>query len=288
MMQLRTVLPILLACGLLVACSKATTYAPSASPSEIAEEQRLQSRAAADNPFPPIVEPVKRTEKMKKRLQYVANRIGPESVRLCNEIFADQRNKRCNFRLEITTQRGINAYANGEKVVITPAMMMFAEDDTHLAFVIAHELAHNIMDHPQRAQQNVLGGAILGTAVDILASSAGASTGGAFGKMGAQGVMMRYSPDFEKEADYIGLYILARAGYDISRAPNFWRAMSQHDPDGIYVRTTHPTNPERYVVMRKTINEINSKRQIGMPLMPEFLPVEGTQQKPRNVAKKSS
>jgi predicted Zn-dependent protease len=41
----------------------------------------------------------------------------------------------------------VNAFADGEKVVITKGMMRFVENDRELSLVIAHEMAHNAMGH---------------------------------------------------------------------------------------------------------------------------------------------
>ncbi len=254
------------------ACSQPTTYVPMASQAEIQAEQAKFRKEVTENPFPPIVEPVKLTKAMQRRLQGIANRINPQGTKLCFELYQNVSEANCSYPLEISSKKGANAYADGSKVFVTTAMMALAEDDTHLAFVLAHELAHNIMDHPSRVQQNTIAGSLLGTMVDIGAAAAGASTGGAFGQLGGQTALLQYSPSFELEADYIGLYILQRAGYRIEEAPNFWRAMAHYHPENIYTSTTHPTNPERYVVMRKTINEIRSKQKLGLPLFPEFKP----------------
>jgi hypothetical protein len=47
--------------------------------------------------------------------------------------------------------------------------------------------------------------------------------------------------------------------------------MSAREPDGIYVSTTHPTNPERYVAMQKTVEEISHKKKAREPLLPNAL-----------------
>ncbi len=271
---------------LLVACAQPGTHIPQASPGEIAAEREAQARAASTDPFPPVVEPVRPTQKMKDRLQNIANRIAPEATRLCHQLYSRNPDKKCNYSLEISGDRGINAFANGEKVIITGPMMVFAGDDTHLAFILSHELAHNIMGHRTDKMANLLIGALIGTAADVLAGSQGMNTGGQFAQVGAQAGGASYSPAYEQEADYVGLYILARAGvYPIEKAPEFWRAMSQFDPQGIYARSTHPTNPERFVLMQKTIAEIQNKQARHAALLPEF---KKTQEKRENREYESS
>jgi predicted Zn-dependent protease len=167
-------------------------------------------------------------------------------------------------------ERGLNAHADGQNVVIYPAMIDFARNDNHLAFVIAHEFAHNLMLHIDATRQNVTIGALLGTLADVGAAAAGANTQGVFGEIGQHQGMMRYSAAYEAEADYVGLYILARAGFKIEEAPDFWRIMSQAQPDAIYVSSSHPNNPSRTIAMGKTIAEIRAKQRAGQPLLPNI------------------
>lgn len=258
----------------LAACATPTTQHPLVSQDELAAEQAWEQNSARSNPFPPIVEPVYTTQKMKQRLGEIARRISPQASKLCYDIHGGVDKQDCNFGLQIKESHGVNAYADGKSVTVSAPMMVFAQRDTHLAFVVAHELAHNIMAHPQNQQKNVLLGSLLGAVADVALASQGASTGGGFSNLGGSVAMLRYSPAFEQEADYIGLYILARAGYPIEEAPDFWRAMSQYEPEGIYARSTHPTNAERFIGMRKTIAEIRAKQRAHQPLIPNIRPEE--------------
>jgi hypothetical protein len=44
----------------------------------------------------------------------------------------------------------LNAWSDGSKVFVTTAMMRLASDDDELAFVVAHEMAHNVLGHSSR------------------------------------------------------------------------------------------------------------------------------------------
>src|SRR5690606_22864482 len=127
---------------------------------------------------PPIVEPVRVTQTMKKRLATISDRIAPQATKLCQEMNGLNRESSCSFGLVIKGEKGVNAYADGKQAVVTAPMMVFASNDTHLALVVAHELAHNMMQHPQNMGTNVLVGSLLGTVVDIAAASQGANTQG--------------------------------------------------------------------------------------------------------------
>jgi len=257
---------------MLTACVAPTTDNPNVSRDEMAREMELQARAAK-------MAPIDFNEKKnygKNQVAALAGRLAPIAARvskaagsMCRDLSGPSRD--CNFKVILDpSERALNAHADGQNVVIYPAMVDFARNDNHLAFVIAHEFAHNIMDHVNAQKSNVTIGAILGSVVDVAAGSQGTNTGGVFGKIGGQQGMMRYSTGFESEADYVGLYILARAGFAIEQAPDFWRMMSQAEPDAVYVSSSHPNNPARTIAMGKTVAEIRAKQRAGKRLMPNI------------------
>jgi predicted Zn-dependent protease len=148
-------------------------------------------------------------------------------------------------------------------------MMRFAGSDDELAVVVSHELAHNAMRHMDAKKKNATLGAILGATLDVAAASQGVNTGGGFSQQGAQAGARSYSQDFEREADYVGMYILARAGRPYADAPNFWRRMGQESPGSIRYASTHPTSAERFIRLDKTVAELKAKLASGAPLLPE-------------------
>lgn len=159
----------------------------------------------------------------------------------------------------------VNAYADGKQVVIQRGMMRFATSDTELALVISHEIAHNSMSHSRSKMTNYA----LGTVVDLAAQILlGIPTQGLFGKLAGNA----YSQDFESEADYVGLYIMAQSGGDIDTAPQFWRRMATLSPNAIKSShlASHPATPERFVALEATVQEIKAKRAAGKPLVPNL------------------
>jgi len=65
-------------------------------------------------------------------------------------------------------------------------------------------------------------------------------TGGVFAQRFARAGESAFSVNFEREADYVGAYCAARAGYDLAGAEEIWRAFSLENPDDIRVGRTHP------------------------------------------------
>ena len=162
----------------------------------------------------------------------------------------------------------LNAWADGRQVVVTTAMMRFTGADDELAVVVAHEIAHNAMRHIDAKQKNATAGALFGAILDIAAATQGVNTGGDFANSGAAMGAMTYSQDFEREADYVGMYILARSGRAFANAPDFWRRMAQESPGSIKYASSHPTSAERFLRLERTVEEINSKQLSGEALLP--------------------
>ncbi len=171
----------------------------------------------------------------------------------------------CNYDVVISDSDSVNAFADGSRVVITRGMMRFTEDDQELGLVVSHEIAHNAMAHIDAKKINVAGGLLLDI---IIAVAAGVNTNGAFSKVAARA----YSQEFEAEADYVGLYIMQRAGYPIIGSANFWRRMAAEHPSSIQTNhsATHPATAVRFVAIEQTLKEIESKRRQGLAMMPEM------------------
>lgn len=168
----------------------------------------------------------------------------------------------CKYPVVLSEQDAVNAFADGNKIVITKGLIRFVENDDELSLVIAHELAHNAMSHIDAKMGNYM----LGTIFDVIAAAYGVNTQGGFGKIAAQA----YSQEFEEEADYVGLYILARTGRDVDAAATFWRRLAAEHPGSIRqdYSSTHPSTPRRFAAMEATQREIDEKRSSGLALVP--------------------
>ncbi|MBM3564821.1 MAG: PDZ domain-containing protein [Alphaproteobacteria bacterium] len=169
----------------------------------------------------------------------------------------------CNYSYGVAQNPGINAFADGKSIVVTNGMMRFASTDDELATVVGHELAHNLMGHID----SKMGNAAIGLVFDLLLAGFGVNTQGAFSNMAGQA----YSQEFETEADYVGLYLMTQAGYNIKNSPTFWRRMGVEHPSSIRDNhaASHPSAPYRFTSLDKTVEEIDRKRGQGLALRPE-------------------
>ncbi|MEO8561673.1 MAG: M48 family metalloprotease [bacterium] len=175
----------------------------------------------------------------------------------------------CAFAVTVQRDDAVNASADGRTIVLSSALLRFANDD-ELSVVLAHELAHNAMRHMDAVKKNAMAGGLLGAVADLaIAAAGGGNTGGQLAKQGAAAGAMAFSQDFEREADYVGLYILAWAGQPTDNAAQLWRRLAIEHPAEITFATTHPTTAERFVRLEQWQGEINRKIVSGSAFGPD-------------------
>ena len=182
-----------------------------------------------------------------------------------------QAQKQCRFGFFVDLDNNtFNAFADGNFIALSLRMAKWlAQDEIGIPLVFAHELAHNAYHHIDDKKTNMQAGAGIGLLLDILARSQGVQTD--FMRMGANMGAMSYSIDYEHEADYLSMYILQRAGYNLDDAVDFWRRFAVEVPNSIYSQGgTHPSTAERYVRMEATIQEIKNKIENNEPLIPSY------------------
>lgn len=169
----------------------------------------------------------------------------------------------CRYPVVMIQDDSLNAFADGDAVYVTTGMYRFAQTDRELQLVLGHEIAHNAEGHTDKK----LGNWGLGFLADLLAAAYGVNTEGAFSDAASR----IYSQEFEREADYVGMYLLAAADIDTTEAADFWRRMSAEYPQSIKgsYSASHPATAERWVNIDATNEEIAAKRSHGLPLVPE-------------------
>ena len=176
----------------------------------------------------------------------------------------------CSIPINLVVDGSANAFTDYKKIVIQSGILRLTRSDADLAVIVGHELAHVNMGHYGKKLRNALLGAASGAAVDGAFMIGGIYTNGTFSKHFELAGLRAFSVAFEREADYVGAYYAAPAGYDISGAENVWRAMALELPNSIRFAKTHPTSPERFILMRQTIAEIADKERRTLPLVPEL------------------
>lgn len=183
---------------------------------------------------------------------------------------------RCSIPILLQIDHQLNAFTDYRRIVIFSGMLDLTQTDDELAAIVGHELAHVTMGHNKKKMQNRITGAVGGTVVDLGFALLGVGTGGAFMRGFGDAGALAYYTGFEREADYVGAYYAARAGYDLFAAERVWRVIAQKDPKQMIYVGLHPASPERFLLIRKTAEEISDKKRRNVPLLPEARPAATT------------
>ncbi len=145
----------------------------------------------------------------------------------------------------------VNAFCMpGGKIVVYEGILPVVGDETSLAVVVGHEVAHAVAKHAnERMSQQMLaqgGTSILDAATknEMVKQGAGVAL--------QYGVLLPYSRKHETEADELGLIFMAMAGYNPQVAPAFWERMSQLGGSNVpEFMNTHPSSTTRTQNLQK-------------------------------------
>jgi hypothetical protein len=147
--------------------------------------------------------------------------------------------------------REINAFAlPGGPMFVNRGMIEKAHTEGEIAGVMAHELSHVVLRHgtaqaskAQRYQMGEVAGAVLGAIIGGRLGNV-VATGTQFG-VGA--AFLRFSREFEKQADLEGTHIMARAGYDPRDMATVFKTIEQESgPGGPQWLSDHPNPGNRF------------------------------------------
>jgi predicted Zn-dependent protease len=141
------------------------------------------------------------------------------------------------FTFFTVRDRAINAFAlPGGFIGVNAGLMLETENESELAGVMAHEIAHVTQRHIARSIAAQSRSSLVSTAAMLAAILLGAAAGGGDGAMAgvaaAQSLAIQQQISFtranETEADRVGLGILARSGFDPEGMPAFFETLSRH------------------------------------------------------------
>jgi hypothetical protein len=156
----------------------------------------------------------------------------------------------------------INAFAlPGGPMFVNRGMMEKAHTEGEIAGVMAHELSHVALRHGTAQQSKATPyevGSVAGAIV-------GAIIGGGWGQVispgtqfGLGAAFLRFSREYEKQADLLGTHIMARAGYDPRDMANVFKTIEQESgPGGPQWLSDHPNPGNRYDYILKEAQSLN-------------------------------
>jgi hypothetical protein len=170
--------------------------------------------------------------------------------RLVNSIPSEFQHPEFQYYFKIVNARDINAFAlPGGPMYVNRGMIEAAHTEGEMAGVMAHELSHVALRHgtaqATKAQKYGLLAGILGIGGQILGGPAGAAA-----QIAGQGVgvyFLKFSREYETEADVLGARIMANAGYDPHDLANMFKTIEQQSGGGGGgFLSDHPSPSDRY------------------------------------------
>ncbi len=160
--------------------------------------------------------------------------------------------KEFQWEFNLIDDEAVNAWCMpGGKVAFYTGIMDVCKDETGVAVVMGHEIAHAVARHgSERMSQGLVqqaGGVALAVALKDKPQETQALYMAAYGIGSQFGAMLPFSRLHESEADEMGLYFMALAGYNPEEAPKFWERMAAKSGGSAppEFMSTHPSHETR-------------------------------------------
>jgi predicted Zn-dependent protease len=155
------------------------------------------------------------------------------------------------WEFNLVKSNEVNAWCMpGGKVVVYSGLLPVTQDETSLAVVMGHEIAHAVARHGNERMSQGLLAQLGGVALDAALSQKSEETRSIFLTsygVGSQLGILAYSRTQESEADKLGLIFAAMAGYDPQKAIPFWQRMAAKSGGSaapVFLQT-HPSDQQR-------------------------------------------
>ncbi len=156
------------------------------------------------------------------------------------------------WEYKLIQSKQVNAWCMpGGKIAFYTGILPIAQNETGIAVIMGHEVAHALANHgQQRMSSGILqqaGGVAVAVATGNESPEKQQMWMQAYGLGTTVGMALPFSRGHEAEADKIGLYLMAIAGYNPDEAAELWKRMKansggQSQPE---ILSTHPSNDSR-------------------------------------------
>jgi predicted Zn-dependent protease len=174
----------------------------------------------------------------------------------------EDRLKDFSWEFNLVNDATINAWCMpGGKVVFYSGILPLCENESGVAVVMGHEIAHAVARHGNERMSQGLVAQLGGMALDVAMKEQPEQTRNIFLSaygVGAQiGLVLPYSRKHEYEADKLGLIFMTMAGYNPQEAVKFWQRMSAAGGAKVpEFLSTHPMDTKRIEALQKLLPEM--------------------------------
>ena len=177
--------------------------------------------------------------------------------------------KTAQWRVVLVRANEVNANASADgTIVVYTGILPVTQTEAGLAVVVGHEVAHVVARHSgERISQVLVAQNLTNLAAAFASPQYQGALGAALGLGTQYGVLMPFGRAHESEADRLGLYFMAKAGYDPAEAPRLWERMSARSkgapPEWL---STHPSDATRIANLRAWLPD--ARRYYENPSLP--------------------
>lgn len=166
-----------------------------------------------------------------------------------------------HWEFNLIKDNAVNAWCMpGGKVVVYTGLLAVTQNETALACVMGHEIAHAVARHGNERMSQAMLMQVGGVALNVALAQKTALTRDMFAQsygIGSQLGMLKYSRVHESEADKMGLVFMAMAGYNPQEAVAFWERMAQSSKGAkpYELLSSHPSDQTRIADIKKFLPE---------------------------------
>jgi predicted Zn-dependent protease len=205
---------------------------------------------------------------------------------LGNKLAQNSRRANIPWKFYVVDDGSINAFATlGGRVYVHTGLIAKTNTEAQLASVMGHEIGHIVgrhgLENVKKANRYGTLAGIATIAGAVLGGQGGAGLGNLAGNLILGGKLMKHSRDAEREADYLGLYNMDRAGYNTGGMVEMFQILgkiSQSQPDSLgSIMASHPKPDERAGNTRVEIDQnLRGTDKRGISNTNEYQRIKGT------------
>jgi Zn-dependent protease with chaperone function len=183
-----------------------------------------------------------------QEVQDYVNRVGQSLIPVYQRNLRDGDPNKIPFRFTVVMQKGFNAaaYPNGV-VIVHDDIFRILENEAQLSAVLAHEIAHATQEHGYRQLQHNKKRRQALAVASIFAAAMGYYAISNIVDLVNAAMINGYGRTMENQADRVGLQYMVDAGYDPREAPRVWKLVTKihGDMPTNFFWSTHDSNTER-------------------------------------------
>ncbi len=210
-----------------------------------------QAAAEAEKQFPLL------------RDQQVRDYVERVGQRLVANIPSEFQHPEFEYYFKVVNASDINAFAlPGGPMYINRGMIEAAQREGEMAGVMAHELSHVALRHGTAQATKAQKYSILTGLAGIAGSILGGPAVGQLAQLPFGVYFLRFSREYETEADTLGARIMSNAGYDPMDLANMFRTIERQGGGGGGFLSDHPSAADRYARIEQEARMLRVRNSI--------------------------